>query len=104
MSVPASSISKLTVKSNNAEDENKRQNEDNDGVDLESRRLVSVESYNCMLAQIPTHTPRLHSEAELQLCKLMKWNQPISFLKLQSQGTSKGKRTQHSAAGAASAS
>lgn len=36
------------MKSNDAEDKNKRQNEDNDGVDLEARGLVSVEPYNPM--------------------------------------------------------
>jgi hypothetical protein len=35
-----------TVKGNNAEDKDKRQNKDNDGVDLEAGRLISVEPYD----------------------------------------------------------
>lgn len=38
------------MQSNNAKDENKRQNEDNNRVDLESGRLVSVEPCNLTLA------------------------------------------------------
>ena len=35
---------KHTVKGDNAEDEDKRENKDDDGVDLEAGRLISVKS------------------------------------------------------------
>lgn len=43
---------KLTVKGDNAENENKGKNENNDGVDLEAGRLIGVESYVIRLAFI----------------------------------------------------
>jgi hypothetical protein len=41
---------RLTVKSNNTEDEDNGQGHDHDGVDLESGRLIGVEPYTSKLA------------------------------------------------------
>lgn len=38
-----SGMDQYTMESNNAEDEDHRERHDNDGVDLESRRFISVE-------------------------------------------------------------
>lgn len=48
----------LTVKTNNADDETDRENKDDKRVNLESRRLVSVES--CVVCQLRTLTMHIY--------------------------------------------
>lgn len=52
---------RLTVQSNNADDEANGQDENDDGIDLEAGRLVGVEPFNVVsLSIIPPCSLRVH--------------------------------------------